>query len=84
MGSPLTEDPEQRLYAALNNCGFVSTEARRHACCSLTQRSRQMLHSADFHKSKPFAFLMDAAMLGCDRMLALVQPTSAVSASGLT
>jgi ribonucleoside-triphosphate reductase len=45
MGSPITE--EKRLYAALNNCAFVSTETMR----------------AD-GASKPFAFLMDAAMLG--------------------
>ncbi len=44
MGSPLTE--ERNLYAALNNCAFVSTE-----------------HLKD-EPSKPFCFLMDAAMLG--------------------
>ena len=44
MGSPITE--ERRLFAALNNCAFVSTEALRE------------------EPSKPFAFLMDASMLG--------------------
>jgi len=34
------------LYAALNNCAFVSTEFLKH------------------DPSKPFAFLMDASMLG--------------------
>ncbi|KAI7820754.1 hypothetical protein BX661DRAFT_188941 [Kickxella alabastrina] len=46
MGSVVTE--ERRLYAALNNCAFVST--------------RQMWE--DPRPSRPFAFLMDAAMLG--------------------
>ncbi|KAJ1895632.1 hypothetical protein LPJ66_004467 [Kickxella alabastrina] len=46
MGSAVTE--ERRLYAALNNCAFVST--------------RQMWE--DPRPSRPFAFLMDAAMLG--------------------
>ncbi|KAL1915319.1 uncharacterized protein VTP21DRAFT_6777 [Calcarisporiella thermophila] len=47
MGSPLTE--ERGMFAALNNCAFVSTENmwdRRAA------------------PSTPFTFLMDAAMLG--------------------
>eukprot|EP01119_Soliformovum_irregulare_P025453 TRINITY_DN9434_c0_g1_i1.p1 TRINITY_DN9434_c0_g1~~TRINITY_DN9434_c0_g1_i1.p1 ORF type:complete len:681 (-),score=139.37 TRINITY_DN9434_c0_g1_i1:226-2268(-) len=44
MGTDITE--ERGLYAALNNCAFVSTEALTHA------------------PSKPFAFLMDMAMLG--------------------
>ncbi|KAJ1801085.1 hypothetical protein LPJ59_000583 [Coemansia sp. RSA 2399] len=48
MGSALTED--RKLYAALNNCAFVSTR---------TMWDRQMEGPA-----KPFAFLMDAAMLG--------------------
>jgi len=47
MGSPLTE--ERGLYAALNNCGFVTTADV----------------SADGNAAAaPFAFLMDAAMLG--------------------
>ena len=44
MGSPITE--EKMLYAALNNCAFVSTENLRE------------------NPSRPFCFLMDAAMLG--------------------
>lgn len=44
MGSPLTE--EKMLYAALNNCAFVSTADLK------------------YNPSQPFAFLMDAAMLG--------------------
>ena len=48
MGSPITED--RQLYAALNNCAFVSTEALR-------EKSRE-------DPSRPFCFLMDAAMLG--------------------
>ncbi|KAJ2326027.1 hypothetical protein IWW51_002489 [Coemansia sp. RSA 2702] len=46
MGSPLTE--ERGLFAALNNCAFVSTSKMWD----------------DVRPSKPFAFLMDAAMLG--------------------
>lgn len=49
MGSPLTE--ERRLYAALNNCAFVSTGG-------LLDRT------SDSKKSASFTFLMDAAMLG--------------------
>lgn len=48
MGSPLTE--ERRLFAALNNCAFVSTDA--------------LVDKPDVPKSSPFTFLMDAAMLG--------------------
>jgi ribonucleoside-triphosphate reductase (thioredoxin) len=44
MGSPITE--EKMLYAALNNCAFVSTQGMRG------------------DPSRPFCFLMDAAMLG--------------------
>jgi len=46
MGSPLTE--ERGLYAALNNCAFVSTQ-------DLASEARP---------SAPFAFLMDCSMLG--------------------
>ncbi|RHY16028.1 hypothetical protein DYB25_003650, partial [Aphanomyces astaci] len=46
MGSPITE--ERKLYAALNNCAFVSTE-------DVDRR---------FSPAEPFCFLMDAAMLG--------------------
>lgn len=46
MGSPITE--ERRLFAALNNCAFVSTE-------DLGQLTSP---------AEPFCFLMDAAMLG--------------------
>lgn len=49
MGSELTEHPDTPVYAALNNCAFVSTEA---------------MHDATLPKSKPFGFLMDASMLG--------------------
>lgn len=48
MGSSITE--ERQLYAALNNCAFVSTEGIR-------ERGRD-------DPSRPFCFLMDAAMLG--------------------
>jgi hypothetical protein len=44
MGTAITE--ERRLYAALNNCAFVSTDRLAN----------------DF--AAPFAFLMEAAMLG--------------------
>ena len=44
MGSTLTE--ERKLYAALNNCGFVSTQDMAN------------------DPAGPFAFLMDASMLG--------------------
>ncbi|KJE97597.1 ribonucleotide reductase, variant [Capsaspora owczarzaki ATCC 30864] len=47
MGSPLTE--ERELFAALNNCAFVSTEC---------------MHDPELKRSKPFAFLMDMSMLG--------------------
>ena len=47
MGSPLTE--ERHLFAALNNCAFVST--------------KDMWEGVD-NVSRPFTFLMDAAMLG--------------------
>lgn len=46
MGSALTE--ERGLYAALNNCAFVSTE-------DVDRR---------YSPAEPFCFLMDAAMLG--------------------
>ncbi|KAJ2836445.1 hypothetical protein J3B01_002839 [Coemansia erecta] len=49
MGSPLTE--ERRLFAALNNCAFVST-------------SKMWDNIDGARPSKPFVFLMDAAMLG--------------------
>jgi adenosylcobalamin-dependent ribonucleoside-triphosphate reductase len=45
MGSPLTE--ERHLYAALNNCAFVSTVPQEH-----------------IPLEEPWAFLMDASMLG--------------------
>lgn len=44
MGSPMTED--RMLFAALNNCAFVSTDNLRD------------------DPTRPFTFLMDAAMLG--------------------
>ncbi|KNC83037.1 hypothetical protein SARC_04685 [Sphaeroforma arctica JP610] len=47
MGSPLTE--ERGLYAALNNCAFVSTAD---------------IQDSQTNVSAPFKFLMDAAMLG--------------------
>ncbi len=47
MGSALTED--RGIYAALNNCAFVSTET---------------MWDARVGPSKPFTFLMDASMLG--------------------
>ncbi|CAG8451402.1 6709_t:CDS:10 [Ambispora leptoticha] len=47
MGSPLTE--ERGMFAALNNCAFVSTE-------NMWDGRRS--------PSTPFAFLMDASMLG--------------------
>ncbi|KAJ1644089.1 hypothetical protein J3B02_002554 [Coemansia erecta] len=47
MGSPLTE--ERRLFAALNNCAFVSTSD---------------MWDPNGRPSDPFTFLMDAAMLG--------------------
>ncbi|KAK9711145.1 hypothetical protein K7432_008009 [Basidiobolus ranarum] len=40
---------ERGIYTALNNCGFVSTEC---------------MWERGFTPSKPFAFLMDASMLG--------------------
>lgn len=46
MGSPLTE--ERQLYAALNNCAFVSTADMNKLASP----------------AEPFCFLMDAAMLG--------------------
>jgi ribonucleoside-triphosphate reductase len=49
MGSPLTE--ERGLFAALNNCAFVST-------------ANMWDPSGGHTPSKPFAFLMEASMLG--------------------
>jgi len=54
MGSPITE--ERGLFAALNSCGFVSTQdlagdSQGHALASCDP-------------SRPFCFLMDASMLG--------------------
>jgi len=46
MGSPITES--RNIFAALNNCAFVSTEGMEK----------------EDDKSKPFTFLMDASMLG--------------------
>ncbi len=46
MGTPLIED--RKLYAALNNCSFVSTQ----------------LSGSDKDVTKPFAFAMDMLMLG--------------------
>ena len=67
MGSPLTE--ERHLYAALNNCAFVSTKDM------LSGRSGTA-------PSQPFTFLMDASMLGsveCRRGRAL-RPSQLTSA----
>ncbi len=47
MGTPITE--ERGLYAALNNCAFVSTDK---------------LNTLDYGFGKPFKFLMDMSMLG--------------------
>ena len=47
MGTPITE--ERKLYAALNNCAFVSTAASAET---------------DFDPVAPYVFLMDASMLG--------------------
>lgn len=47
MGTPITE--ERGLYAALNNCAFVSTDK---------------LNDLEYGYSKPFKFLMDMSMLG--------------------
>ena len=55
MGSSLTENKDKRMYAALNNCAFVSTE-----------KSAQ---SND--PTKPFCFLMDASMLGVGRFIVM-------------
>ena len=46
MGSPITET--RGLFAALNNCAFVTTEGMEK----------------EDDRSKPFTFLMDASMLG--------------------
>eukprot|EP00948_MAST-09A_sp_MAST-9A-sp1_P000458 g458.t1 len=48
MGSPITE--ERKMYAALNNCAFVST--------------KDMQNTHLVSKIEPFTFLMDASMLG--------------------
>merc|ERR1711871_958617 len=50
MGTPITE--ERGLYAALNNCAFVST------------RDLAGDESRGVQSTEPFTFLMDAAMLG--------------------
>ena len=48
MGSRITE--EKRLYAALNNCAFVSTQSAPGSSVEEILR--------------PFTFLMDSSMLG--------------------
>ena len=48
MGTEFT-DGEEPLYAALNNCAFVSTES---------------MHEPNVSRSKPFTFLMDTSLLG--------------------
>jgi ribonucleoside-triphosphate reductase (thioredoxin) len=47
MGSPITE--HLRLFASLNNCGFVSTED---------------LYKEEFHRAKPFVFVAEMSMKG--------------------
>eukprot|EP00818_Percolomonas_sp_WS_P004886 CAMPEP_0117441486 /NCGR_PEP_ID=MMETSP0759-20121206/3660_1 /TAXON_ID=63605 /ORGANISM="Percolomonas cosmopolitus, Strain WS" /LENGTH=728 /DNA_ID=CAMNT_0005233343 /DNA_START=772 /DNA_END=2955 /DNA_ORIENTATION=- len=47
MGSPITE--HKKLFAALNNCAFISTD---------------VMKSNSSEPSKPFYFLMDLSMLG--------------------
>jgi ribonucleoside-triphosphate reductase (thioredoxin) len=54
MGSRITE--ERGIYAALNNCAFVSTANMWDPTGGQTP-------------SKPFAFLMDASMLGYPDLL---------------
>ncbi len=51
MGSPITE--QRRLFAALNNCAFVSTGGAGSGTSGGV---------ADV--TEPYCFLMDAAMLG--------------------
>lgn len=66
MGSPITE--QRGLFAALNNCAFVTTDG---------------IEESD-DKCKPFTFLMDASMLGVGvgfdtkgaNKLDIYQPTS--------
>ena len=58
MGTPITE--ERFLYAALNNCAFVST-ARIGEGFSNSSFS---LSNGETEATRPFTFLMDAAMLG--------------------
>ena len=59
MGTPITE--ERFLYAALNNCAFVST-ARIGEDQIATSSS--FLSDGESEATRPFTFLMDAAMLG--------------------
>lgn len=66
MGSSLTRD--RPLYAALNNCGFVSTaEAGKFTCPSPTSAwlfADPKLSAPGADPARPFAFLMDHALLG--------------------
>jgi ribonucleoside-triphosphate reductase (thioredoxin) len=72
MGSELTENPSLRVYAALNNCAFVSTD---------------IMHNPRQPRSKAFCFLMDASMLGVgvgfDVKGALPAPGGSAASSGV-
>lgn len=54
MGTPITE--EKHLYAALNNCAFVSTLPQNHQSLDKDKLIEKFVNS--------FAFLMDSAMMG--------------------
>lgn len=58
MGTPITE--ERFLYAALNNCAFVSTGKIGEG----PSTSSISLSKGESEATRPFTFLMDAAMLG--------------------
>ena len=58
MGTPITE--ERFLYAALNNCAFVSTGKIGEGLSS----NSISLSNGETEATRPFTFLMDAAMLG--------------------
>jgi ribonucleotide reductase alpha subunit len=62
MGTPMTE--ERFLYAALNNCAFVSTGGIGGEAPAGGAPAAATSAGAETEATRPFTFLMDAAMLG--------------------
>jgi ribonucleoside-triphosphate reductase len=60
MGSILTTSQDRPLFAALNNCAFVSTDPLLTSVDTSTTANASITRNVE----DPFCFLMDAAMLG--------------------